>query len=233
MSWLKKGSELQSKDFLSSGTTKSYPDFWLKPGKENARKIIFIDDPDAGFGSHTIKIGENYETLTCLGDECPMCVAGYYRVPTFVFTILDCTPWTDNKGVDHQYYKKILRIRGRSMKEIIDARRDANDGTLKGVKMTVMRTGDKEPSSGDDYQVTGRIDLSKLQLEKPEDGKPFDYLSLFEPLSIAKIEAKLKYAAPPQKANKKKNTTPRSALSSFGDDDSQQPQFDESEAMPF
>lgn len=233
MSWLKKGEDLNSKDFLSSGNTRNKPEFWLKAGKDNARKVIFLDDPNIGFAQHTLKIKDDFERLTCLDDDCPMCAAGYYKTPCLVFSVLDITPYKDKNGVEHQYYKKVLVIRGKAMKEIIDSRREANGGTLKGLKMQIMRTDDKAPNSGDDYQVLGRIDLTKLKYEKKEDAEPFNYEEMYAPLTVGQISAKIKFAAPPNNKKKKAATTPRSEIGGFGDDTSPEPSFDTEDSIPF
>lgn len=218
MSWLKKGEDLNSKEFLSTGSSRYKPEFWLKSGKEFSRKVIFLDDPGVGFNQHTLKIKDAFEKLTCLDDSCPMCAANYYKTACFVFTVLDTTPYKDKNGVEKPYYKKVLVIRGKAMKQIIDSRREANGGSLKGLKMQIMRTNDKAPNSGDDYQVLGKVDLEKLPYDKKEDRDAYDYEEMYAPLSASQVEAKLKYAAPPNQKNKKSTTTPRSEIGGFGEE---------------
>ena len=232
MSWLKKGDEVSSKEFLSSGNTKNTNEFWLKSGKENMRNIIFLDDPGVGFARHTLKIGENFESLTCLDADCPMCAKGYWKTPCIVFSILDLTPWKDKQGNEKKYFKKTLLIKGKAMMELISVRRDANGGTLAGLKMSVLRTDDKAPNSGDDFSVLGKVDLSKLPVDDKKDIQPFNYEELFAPLSIAQVEAKMKYAAPPMSGKNKKSGNSRAALGA-SNDFGPEPQFNASEEIPF
>ena len=217
MSWLKRGEELRSKDFLESNVKKQVREFWLKPGLDKARKVIFIDDPVIGFKQHTFKVNDQFDKYTCLESDCPACAKGYYASPVTVMTILDLTPYTDKDGKQKPYYKTIYAVRGQAMMNIIEARRSANGGSLAGIKMQIMRSTDKEPSSGDDLQVLGKVDLSKLPVESKEDLVALDYEKLYAPISASKLEAVMKYAAPPTSYKKKSATATRQSLADFGE----------------
>lgn len=233
MSWLKKGEEINKPEFFDTGVRRNTREFWLKPGKENARDIIFLDDPDVAFHQHSLKIGEDYERITCLEEACPACARSYYKTAAFPFTILDTTPFKDKEGKERKYSKKIFLIRGKAMKEVIDSRREANGGTLAGLKIRVMRTDDKAPNSGDDIQVLGRVNLEKLPVEKEDDRKPFEYEEMYKPLSPSQMESKLKIASPPQSRKKKAATAARTDLGGFGDEAMNPPPFGDEQEIPF
>lgn len=229
MSWLKKGEEISKPDFFDTGSQKRRNEFWLKEGNDNARKVIFLDDPQVGFSQHGLKIGDNFESVTCLGEGCAACAQNFYKTPAMPFTVLDLTPFTDKDGKERKYFKKVFLAKGKKVIEMLNARRDSNGGTLAGIKMKIIRSTDKDPACGNDFIVEGKVDISKLQVEKPEDRKPFDYEQLYAPLTASQLEAKLKYAAAPN-SKKKKATASRAGLTEeFGDE----PTFDASSEIPF
>jgi len=237
MSWIKKGEDIKKPEFFDTGSQKRKNEFWLKEGNENSRKVIFLDDPQIGFSQHGLKIGENFESVTCLGEDCAACAQNFYKTPAMPFTILDLTPYTDKEGKERKYFKKIYLAKGKKVIEMLNSRRDSNGGTLAGLKMKITRSTEKDPACGNDFIIEARVDLKKLSVDKPEDLKPYDYESLYAPLSKSQLEAKLKYAASPN-SKKKKATVSRAGLTEeFGDsasiDFESEPTFNAEESIPF
>lgn len=210
--WLKSGEDLKKKEFFDTGSSKKRNEFWVKVGIENARNVIFLDDPEIGFAVHGLKIGDDFETITCAGEDCPACAKNYYKTPVMVFTVLDLTPFTDKDNKERKYFKKPFLAKGKATIEKINMRKSENGGSLKGLKIKITRTTDKSAACGDDFVAVGRTDLSKLPVEKAEDLVPFNYEEIYAPLSASQIESKLKYAAPPGGKFKKTATGSRGDL---------------------
>jgi len=208
--WYKRGDEIKDEDFKTSNQIyRKIPEFWIKEGKDNGRNVLFLDDPNFLVMRIMLKVGDDFVSFTSLGEECPAVAKGYNPTACLVHTVLDLTPYKDKKGVEKKYFKKIYLVKGKDSRDRMEERRSNAGGSIQGIKMKIMRLGEKSPNSGNDLQVLGRIDLSKMNIPA-DDLKPLDYMDLLAPPTRAQIEAVLKYAAPPN--GKKSKTVSRDSL---------------------
>lgn len=249
--WYKRGDEIKDDDFKNSNPIyRKLPEFWLSEGKENARNIMFIDDPNFFVNRITLKIGEDFVTFTSLGEDDPAIAKGYRPTPCLVHTIFDLTPFKDKKGNERKYSRKLYFVKGKDSRDRLEERRANSGGSLVGIKMKIMRLGEKSPNTGNDLQVLGKVDLSKMTIPA-EDLKPFNYIEMLAPPTAAQIEAALKYAAPPSNSKKKSKTVSRDSLDNAdpfateslggpahgadpaGGDFGPEPQFDSADEIPF
>jgi hypothetical protein len=207
--WMQKGDNLKQSELMKSSTKPNVYGFWLNPGVENARNILFLDDPQILIASHSLWIDGKSEDYTCLVEDCPACAKNYWRTPIMPYTILDLTPFKDKTGKERKYSRKPFLAKGKTVIELLEDRRMNSGGTLAGLKIRVIRSEKKSANCGDDFQVLGRIDIANMNLPK-EDIKLYDYAELLRPVTAKQLEAALKYAAPPK--GKKSRTVSRDSL---------------------
>lgn len=171
--------------------------FWMPVKSEKV--ITFLDEvPAFACWEHGFKIdGDFRHYATCLGHlkvdgkpmECVACVAAdskasvvskYKIVP---FSIIDGTEFIlkngKDKGKKRKNVKRLFIAKNKVWEKL--ARRAATlkkEGkSLRGAQFTVFRSSDdKSPSTGDDFEYIGHVDLATF-----EDSKVFDYAKLFKP----------------------------------------------------
>jgi len=168
--------------------------FWLPKG--DSKYIIFLTDgggplpygPPAVY-EHNPPIGQGkgrwQNWMSCLkplGISCPLCKWAEdhdrqgARYKGLFFSILDCTAYTDSKGVEHKMTKKVLCAK-KDTAELIArkwAARVENGEKLRGAMFKVFRgSGDKSPAVGDDYEFVRMVDLNRVpeEFREPHDWK--------------------------------------------------------------
>lgn len=173
----------------SSGASSNYIRYWMPKGA--TKKIIFLTDGDEApvLWEHQFKLNgkwQNWATCTKpLGGKCPFCEwadkndGEYRRYKAAFFTIIDCSEYTDKKGEEHSYTKRLMCCKSGTAEKIKRKwMRLQEDGkTLKGAMFEVYRTNsDKSPSVGEDFEFIKHIDMESL-----EDSTEFDYAELLKP----------------------------------------------------
>jgi hypothetical protein len=164
--------------------------FWTKPGEP--KTVAFLDDERITINQHVVKIGQNFETYTCGGEDCYFCIQGERASTVEVYSILEILdkPYISKKdNKERRYIRKLIAIKGEA-KERLHRRRMAAGGSLVGKKVEIIRDSKKSPSSGSDFEVKGDADLSKIP---PEERKPYDYQDILAPLPVARQKAIYQY----------------------------------------
>lgn len=187
-------------------TPKSYP-FWMP--KNSEKEIVFVSHEAAQYKAHKVKIGNNWESVTCLksvGQACPICdlankLQGYYAKEQYAFTILELTPYTDKKGKVHQNTLK-LYICGRKVYDSLrrkDMQAAKTGGNLTGMKFNVIRGGDDtSPGCGHEFETLGTLTREEMLALNPNAKDKLDYESLLKPdpdkvaKAVLALEAQLK-----------------------------------------
>lgn len=173
MSWLKKGYETVQKEEARLAQSRGPDRFWLP--KTKTKKVVFVDDEPACI--HEInpvgmdgkynnwftspKSDPSYpdmeEAMRLIGRTVPNSnpyYVGYY-------TVIDCDPYQDKKGVTHQYELKLFPAKIGTLKTLRS--RSAKFGGLAGKLIDIERTdGDKSPSCGDVFDLDREVDLDQL-----------------------------------------------------------------------
>lgn len=83
-----------------------------------------------------------------------------YRYYVGYFTVVDCSEWTDSKGVKHQYEVKLLPAKMKTLKKF--KRKKEDKGSLVGAMFTAFREDSRSPSVGDEFEFKREVDLNKL-----------------------------------------------------------------------
>lgn len=237
MSWFAKGNDANRSALMSATTQKKVQSFWLKVGE--SRELIFVDDPQFLINEVSLKKTntDQIEQYTCSGVDCPMIAAGYTPYPIEVYTVIDLTPWKDDKGVEHKFTRRLFKAKGKKTIELLKDRRQTAGGSLVGVKMKVKRMTEKSTNCGDDFQVLGKVDLSKV----PDEAKKiFEYENILAPLDSKRLEGILKYSYPPGNSKNKqysKNAASMDdvfgATQSFPTDSPAAVSYDNDQEIPF
>jgi hypothetical protein len=163
--------------------------FWMPAGED--RMITFLDgELDAEgmldvpmWNEHRLKIAGDWQNFVCVADQepCPICEAGESKqLLVGVMTICDHTPHTvksgQNAGKVIQHSRKLFVCTRQTIKML--AKQAKVTGGLAGCTFEVNRTGDKEPSVGNQFIYQGKHTLSEIAEEcglKIEDVQPADY----------------------------------------------------------
>jgi hypothetical protein len=157
-------------DQLEDNKREFLPDrFWIPTGQ--SREIVFIDSLPAVFKEHNAKLNGSWKNwLTCAapymsdGDLAPCCsiIGEPYQVA--MYTIIDCSSWTDKKGNSRQYEIKVLPAKYKTAMKLKRKNGDLQpEGkSLSGRLYKVVRETDKSPSVGDEYEYVRDVDVSKL-----------------------------------------------------------------------
>ena len=188
--------------------------FWMPwQGNGNKTRIVFLDDNPPVYEEHQLKIDGSWKNWhTCLaqfGKPCPDCQAKNKNYTAAAYTIIDGTEWKDGKGNVHKNERKLYVVKLDSLKYLKEV--SAKRGGLRGCIFEIMRTSDKSPSTGNqfdfDYKMTeaelkqflkGHDDetLVKLLGKQPADSiEPYDYDTILAPKSEAEMAEQLDKAA--------------------------------------
>lgn len=224
MSWYQTGF-----DNTPEATQKNNPDsdelsrFWVGVGK--SREIVFLDDfswrvemhgqshPVSPFClyEHAIQIGDdwrNQKHVTCVRGHspCKLCEAGYKRSFIGAMTILDITPWQNDKGETLVTPRRQLLIAPNIAIKTIEAK-NSKKGNLKGLHYSVSRHDKKHSRCGSDFEFEEACDFDHPMFQR--DGERMNlepygltaeqaleyYKKLFTPPSYDEIETILKNPA--------------------------------------
>ena len=163
--------------------------FWMPAGED--RTITFLDGELDAEGmldvpmwyEHRLKVAGDWQTFVCVADQepCPICEAGESKqLLVGVMTICDHTPHTvksgQNAGKVIQHSRKLFVCTRQTIKML--AKQAKVTGGLAGCTFEVNRTGDKEPSVGNQFIYQGKHTLAEIAEEcglKIEDVQPADY----------------------------------------------------------
>lgn len=188
MGWFKSGEAAQkavNDELVNREMNRKPPRFWMKAGQE--AEIVFIDDEGITFYEHNLQLNDSWGNyFTCLksdegGDKrCPLCESRYNNYLVTLYSVIDCTKFTDKKGVVRQNEKKILAVKSEVAKKII-RKKAAQKGSLIGCKFTVFRTTAESANSGDDFEFVERCDLMKFAGQDGLPPKAFDYEKFYKP----------------------------------------------------
>jgi len=175
--------------------------FRLRPGEDG--QITFLDgelDEDGMLDicyvhQHTVRVNGNWENFICTADvdqtqPCPICESG--DRPSFVglMTVIDHSEYTIEKGANAgkkvANQRKLFVAKQGTLKLL--TKLAAKRGGLAGCAFDVSRTGDKEPSVGNQFDFIQKFDSYEEIAEelglKLEEVQPANY------------EEELKYRSP-------------------------------------
>jgi hypothetical protein len=165
MSWAQTGY-----DSLEETKREFLPDrFWIPTGQ--SREIVFVDAVPAVFKEHQYRTSGSWKNwLTCSsplmsdGDLAPCCTTIKEPYQVAMFTIIDCTGWTDKNGKSRQYEIKVLPAKYKTAMKLKRKNADlVQEGkSLAGRLYKVVRDTDKSAAVGDDYEFVREVDLSKV-----------------------------------------------------------------------
>lgn len=163
--------------------------FWLPKGKE--ADIIFLNEGDEApvIWEHQIRLGGDWRNwATCMiqaGQSCPLCKwadannGQFKRYKVMYFSIIDCSKYTDRKGVEHVNTKKLFGAK-KDTKELIRRlwlRRKEADTGLRGAMYNAYRTNsDKSANVGEQFEFKKMVDLATL-----EDAEAFNFAEVIAP----------------------------------------------------
>lgn len=175
--------------------------------------ILDEGEPHAGY-QHDIGGGPNqraksYPCLQDTGEPCPLCAsegkAGYY-ILHYTAVAPKETYEKDGKTVTRRFQKKLFPIKIKMMEKY---KREfiKQGGSMRGVKLRLIRDSKMDPKTGNDFEVLGK--LTEAQMRKFANGdfqgadketrdrikradlmKPFDYDKVF-PVIDAKTLAQI------------------------------------------
>jgi len=164
MSWYETGFDGVDKE-QSRVESKFGPDrFWVPP--ESSRELIFVDDEPFQINEHNPKINGGYKNwFTCLRgvhDEVVCCekLGGDSRYYVGYMTVVDCSEWTDKRGITHKYEVKLLPAKLRTMKKI--RRKKEERGSLVGCLYRSSREDRRSAAVGDEFEFQREVDMEKL-----------------------------------------------------------------------
>jgi len=203
--------------------------FWLpnKAGDDpenpiNEARVIFLGGAKNSDGEatsapicwweHELKIDSrwgNYFTCT-LGHEgqCPFCEKGVSRYYCGGFTIIDTRRWkSKHDGEEHVNEKKFVVFKSDNLSVFHKKQQKRNKGVLMGTLWETMRTGDKKPREGDQWDFIEAVDLSKVLDVNgdPIDTEVLPYKDFLKPASEERASEVLASWTPPQRGGQGPN----------------------------
>lgn len=166
--------------------------FWMPDGED--RQITFLDGEldDEGmldiymFYEHSVRVNGNWENFVCTADvdetqPCPICEKGDRPSFVGVMTVVDHTEHVIKKGpnagkkVANQ--RKLFVAKQGTIRQL--TKLAAKRGGLAGCTFDVSRTGDKEPSVGNQFDFVHKFDSYEEIAEhfglKLEEVQPANY----------------------------------------------------------
>lgn len=190
MSWFIDGQAPNRDEFIKNAYHARTMQFFMKEGE--SKELVFLTDDRFGVYEHKLQINGFWKPFTCSGSDCRFCGAEKSRGYAEYSTILDLTPFKDNKGKDRKYSRKALAA-GKDVSKILEDRRIDCGGSLVGAKFRSSRTGDKSVGCGNDWKFLAKVDISKI-ITKPEY-KPYDFREVLRPRSPEEQQAILDQSA--------------------------------------
>lgn len=175
--------------------------FFLKHDEE--RKIIFLDgnlDPNTGvldvrgWWEHLAQVGGKWTNFVCLSgghvdqngnvvtesSPCPFCEGGNRSSLIAVFTVLDLTPYTIQKGQKAgtviPFQRKLFAAKSGTLTKL--QLMASKKGGLAGLELDVARTGgDKSPAVGDYFDAVTKHSMADLATKYGDlSVQPADYV---------------------------------------------------------
>ena len=144
--------------------------FWMPPGATS--KVVFVDDQPAIFYEHQFKKGGSFKNwVTCKGpaELCCEKLTNYERYLVAMFTIVNCTKWTDRDGKEHKFVLEEYPAKGNT-RELLEMKKKQK-GSLKNRLVTINRTGDKQPNCGNDFDFDREVNPDEMFAEVEFRGK--------------------------------------------------------------
>lgn len=143
------------------------------------------------FYEHNVKVNGRWTNfVSCCEDEPdPLMEAGEQPYAAQAFTVIDHTPYTSKDGKEYKHTKKLFVCKKSTM-ELLQKIATKNGG-LKGLHLSVTRTGNMKPNVGDFFHVEESFSPEELIDILVEDGvKKDDAAKMVEP---ADYEEQLTY----------------------------------------
>lgn len=162
---------IRSKARAEARRASSNMPFRYRVGVGQTGSFVVLDDaPDFFRFEHTLKnpaTGRFDLHIGCCAewDNCPADATddAYYAL---YLTVIDLTPYTNSRGEEVPFARKLLVVKPSQQKKIMRAykRADEEYGSFRGVVFETTRDGDKDASIGNDIITTGEvIDEDTLQ----------------------------------------------------------------------
>lgn len=133
-----------------------------------------LDTPS--FYEHTIFFNGKWQNFVAPEDEEDPIAEQHDRKADFVqaFTVIDHTPFTRKDGTKIKASKKLFICKRTTLKLLTNIAKKR--GGLTGASFDVMRSGDKSPAVGDNFDFVEKKTLQELAKEYGEDlASPADY----------------------------------------------------------
>lgn len=162
---------IRSKARAEARRASSNMPFRYRVGVGQTGSFVVLDDaPDFFRFEHTLKnpaTGRFDLHIGCCAewDNCPADATddAYYAL---YLTVIDLTPYTNSRGEEVPFARKLLVVKPSQQKKIMRAysRAEKEYGSFRGVVFETTRDGDKDASIGNDIITTGEvIDEDTLQ----------------------------------------------------------------------
>ena len=116
---------------------------------------------------HTLQINGKWDQFCCTMDVegyCPICDGGDSGYSVAVFTIINHTPYTVQKGQNKGKVlsdRKMLFVARRNTVKLL-VKQAAKRGGLTGVTFDVIRTNDKDPRVGSGFEFVEKRSMKEL-----------------------------------------------------------------------
>jgi hypothetical protein len=195
MSWFSKGKEsVQQAAHVAEEQRKNRAPYRVRVLPQKTIPVIYLDDEGFSFQEHTVQNGKRWEQFTCSGPAtCPLCQSGDKPYFVTLFTVIEMTEWVDARGQTHKNEKKIHALKSEAALVLMNKKE--RWGGLKGKGVYLTRKGDKDPSSGSDFELMLHPQKNTPMVYKIDSSKPehqaFEYASIFEPKSPEFIKTAL------------------------------------------
>lgn len=190
--WYIKGKEafnkIRQEEVLKQSQANAVPRFYLKPNEQ--ADVIFVDSEGFMVYRHAIKRGDLFHEITCLGDMCPLCMAGERRFPVVFFTVIDTRPYTKPDGTTVKYTKKLLGAKRQLAMQIFDF--IETYGNLSRAKATLKRYTENDASNGIilKWDMEGnKLKRYNIQSLGEYFTTPFNYMEILKPPTKEFLEA--------------------------------------------
>lgn len=180
------------------------------PAGQEASFIVLDESPDFFRYEHATKDqqgkwGSTFHPCIAEVDDCPVCrvtgTPGYYAM---YFTVIDLRPYTDSKGNQIDFSRKLLVVKPAQHKKFLRAytRLQQEYGTMRGAIFDVARDSSTDAAIGNDISLSNDEPLTEDELHEyvrywtDKDGKEqqedcftvFDYDALFPAVTREQLE---------------------------------------------
>lgn len=179
--------------------------FRLKEGEE--RRIILLDDEPVCIWEHTVNLGKFWDNIPCargVFEDDPRCVLCDQDSKRYWIGFLTCL---DIKGYEYEDRKTGKTVQVRNVRRLFPmkirtldkfARYKERRGSLVGWEIMCSRTGQYQPSCGDDFEFIREVDVfnDKKYFWEDREGKlhapePYEYERIIVPLTNEQIKRKI------------------------------------------